>query len=183
MTIEEFIISREGRFDKSGNLIVYQLPSGDGGGTYEVAGINDRYHPKEAAHLRDLIESGKHQLAREFAGAYIRSVIAPVLDLHPEDAVNRFMGVLAFNRGLSGARTIAQQAMRQAGVYSGELDGIWGPKSERGFRAVSSSELLPRLLIAWTWYERVRMARDERNKFWNGLVNRHVAAFRFAIAG
>jgi len=36
----------EGRKDGQGNLAVYKLPSGDMGGNYEVAGINDRYHPE-----------------------------------------------------------------------------------------------------------------------------------------
>ncbi len=36
----------EGRKDKQGNLAVYKLPSGDMGGNFEVAGINDRYHPE-----------------------------------------------------------------------------------------------------------------------------------------
>jgi hypothetical protein len=39
-------VNWEGRRDKKGNLSVYALPAGDMGGDYEVAGINDRYHPE-----------------------------------------------------------------------------------------------------------------------------------------
>ena len=45
------IVDFEARRDARGRLAVYRLPAGDGGGSYEVAGINDRYHPTEAAHL------------------------------------------------------------------------------------------------------------------------------------
>ncbi|NDD57299.1 MAG: hypothetical protein EBZ44_06235, partial [Verrucomicrobia bacterium] len=44
----------EGRTDRQGNLVVYNLPSGDEGGTYEVAGINDKFHPGEARRLANL---------------------------------------------------------------------------------------------------------------------------------
>ena len=36
----------EARRDRRGNLSIYALPSGDLGGSYEIAGINDRYHPE-----------------------------------------------------------------------------------------------------------------------------------------
>ena len=52
------IIDFEARRDAKGRLQVYKLPAGDGGGTYEVAGINDRYHPVEAAHLAQLVKAG-----------------------------------------------------------------------------------------------------------------------------
>jgi len=38
------IINFEARRDKrNGHLVVYNLPKNDGGGRYEVAGINERY--------------------------------------------------------------------------------------------------------------------------------------------
>ena len=40
------IVDYEARRDAEGHLKVYHLPSGDGGGEREVAGINDRYHPE-----------------------------------------------------------------------------------------------------------------------------------------
>jgi hypothetical protein len=51
-SIAGHIINWEARRDSKGRLTVYILPEGDGGGKYEVAGINERYHPKKAAELR-----------------------------------------------------------------------------------------------------------------------------------
>ncbi len=56
----ESIVKFEGRRDAQGHLWVYILPAG-GGGRYEGAEINDRYHPREAAKLR---ESGRRRRAR-----------------------------------------------------------------------------------------------------------------------
>jgi hypothetical protein len=56
-------LDSEARRDKQGNLRVYNLPAADGGGSYEVAGINDRYHPEAASKLKQLIGDGKQQEA------------------------------------------------------------------------------------------------------------------------
>lgn len=53
------IVEFEAERDKQGRIQVYHPPANDGGGEYEVAGINVRYHADEAAKLRDLIEAGK----------------------------------------------------------------------------------------------------------------------------
>ena len=52
----------EGRYS-AGKLQVYKLPPGDGGGAYEIAGINDRYHPSKAGQLKSFIELGMHEKA------------------------------------------------------------------------------------------------------------------------
>ena len=51
------IVEFEARRDAKGRLAVYALPAGDGGGRYEVAGINDRYHKAEVDHVVALIEA------------------------------------------------------------------------------------------------------------------------------
>jgi hypothetical protein len=38
------ILNFESRRDCKGHLMVYILPAGDGGGRYEVGGINERYN-------------------------------------------------------------------------------------------------------------------------------------------
>ena len=74
----------EARKDKAGNVAVYQLPSGDGGGTFEVAGINDRYHPGEAARLASLPPEQR----AEAAAQYIRKYTAPVVDMMPQPVIS-----------------------------------------------------------------------------------------------
>ena len=41
LRIAESILNFEARRDRQGRLQVYKLPSGDGGGAFEVAGINE----------------------------------------------------------------------------------------------------------------------------------------------
>ncbi|MBA3649888.1 MAG: hypothetical protein H0W66_00015 [Chthoniobacterales bacterium] len=67
----ESIVQFEGRRDPQGHLRVYILPAGDGGGRYEVAGINDRYHPQEAAKLKALIDAGRYDEAGDYAAEVI----------------------------------------------------------------------------------------------------------------
>ena len=47
LQIAASILEFEARRDKQGRLKVYRLPAGDGGGTFEVAGINDRSTPRK----------------------------------------------------------------------------------------------------------------------------------------
>ena len=67
----------EARRDAKGHLAVYNLPAGDGGGKYEVAGINDRYHKAEVDKLVALIRAAKYQEAEDYAV----EVIADYTDL------------------------------------------------------------------------------------------------------
>lgn len=60
LQIAKFILDAEARRDDHGHLAVYRLPAGDGGGTYEVAGINDRYDHDEAEKLREIIKNDDH---------------------------------------------------------------------------------------------------------------------------
>src|SRR5262249_60092785 len=69
--MEKFIVVFEARRDAQGRLMVYTLPPGDGGGRYEVAGINERYHKAECDELVELIRSGRHAEAERRAGDVI----------------------------------------------------------------------------------------------------------------
>jgi len=67
----QFIVDYEARRDAEGNVIVYWLPRGDGGGRFEVAGINERYHREEVRRLRRIIEAGDPERAEREAVLYI----------------------------------------------------------------------------------------------------------------
>ena len=69
--IADSILNFEARRDANGHLRVYNLPPSDGGGRYEVAGINERYDPEEAAKLRDLVNAGRFDEAERDAAEYI----------------------------------------------------------------------------------------------------------------
>jgi len=109
-SIGDFIFNREARRDANSNLAVYNLPSGDGGGSYEVAGINERYHPEEAAALRSLIQQGRYEEAESRAKNYIISYTNNAVSLAANSGSELSLRDMAFNRGLGGANWIAKYA-------------------------------------------------------------------------
>lgn len=169
------ILEFEARVDAHGRLAVYYLHPEDGGGRYEVAGINERYHKEEADHLVALIESGQHEQAEEYAVAFIAGYT---------DVADRWCGTLPvefylrdciFNRGPGGAAWIVQHAV---GVTT---DRVVGPQTRAAIAAaeVNSSTLLDKLRASREVYERRK--RNESSRFWLGLVNRWNKARAFAL--
>jgi lysozyme family protein len=161
------IVDFEARRDEQGRLAVYEIPSGDGGGAYEVAGINQRYHPREAARLKGLIEQGRHaeaeQAARDYVLAYT-DVVAGWAQLGA--GVEFYLRDCAFNRGPTGSAAILQRAV------GADEDGIVGKKTRTATAANTAEALLTKLRAARESYERNPVGRDESSKYWRGLVNR-----------
>lgn len=184
------IVEFEGRFDKNEKLAVYKLPPGDGGGAYEVAGINDRYHPTMAKQLKDLIESGQHQRVLREASEYIEVYTRPVLKFFPTEriaeenpAIEFVLRDSAFNRGNKGAAAILQIALDV------KVDGIVGPATKEAFSEAldefGKENFLRRITQARETYERNSYPwksgkRDESSKFWAGLSNRWAKAHKTA---
>ena len=152
----------EARRDAQGNLEVYDLPSGDRGGSYEVAGINNRYHP-EAAEILKSLPADKRQ---QYAANYISEYTSPVTSKVP-DAYKPFFQDMAFNRGLAGSVKFAQRAL---GLQD---DGILGPKTLSALQSANPSEVMRGMSIEQLKYEdKLRGMDPERNKFYPGLKNR-----------
>ncbi|MDQ3547130.1 MAG: hypothetical protein M3429_11550 [Verrucomicrobiota bacterium] len=168
------IVQFEGRRDAKGHLRVYILPSGDGGGRYEVAGINDRYHPQEASRLRQLIEAGRHDEAEDYAAEVIAAYTDMVAKWTTVPAIECYLRDSAFNRGPGGAAKILQIAL---GV---KVDGGVGPETLKAMREAEKDpvKLLAALRVAREKYE-LRVA-GRREKFWKGLVNRWDGSLDFA---
>jgi hypothetical protein len=160
------IVDYEARRDASGHLKVYQLPGGDGGGTREVAGINDRYHPEALDLIEKLIREGRHKEAEDAAADHIRKYTDPVAMLSDVPAVQFALRDMAFNRGPTGAVKILQDAL---GLPA---DGIAGPRTREALRQAENDPpaLLGRIRLAREGFE--RRTRDESSKFWSGLANR-----------
>jgi hypothetical protein len=160
------IVDYEARRDAEGHLKVYHLPTGDGGGEREVAGINDRYHPEALDLIEKLIAEGRHEEAEDAAADHIRKYTDPVAMLSEVPAIQFALRDAAFNRGPTGAVKILQDAL---GLPA---DGIAGPRT---MEALHQAELHPREMLdelraARERYE--RRTRDESSKFWAGLSNR-----------
>ena len=113
--IYDIMLAQEIRRDRSGRPIVYNLPAADGGGSYEVAGLNDKYNKQEAETLRHMIDSGTptHEIE-----AYIRSVYkqktqfgADYLPANHSQGLELFLRDCALNHSESGVRTILANAV------------------------------------------------------------------------
>jgi hypothetical protein len=180
------IVQFEGRY-KDKKLQMYKLPSGDGGGEWECAGINSKYHPQECAKLRGLIEGGAYEEAEHEAARYIEEYTRGVLRFFPSPqsadenpAIEFVLRDTAFNRGMKGAATVLQIALGMK-----EIDGIVGVMTHREFSRQlddpGSAEVLKALTAARETYERNAyswkpQSRDESSKFWKGLSNRWAKA-------
>ncbi len=180
--IGEFILRVEGRFDPKGNLLIYKLPKGDGGGKFEIAGINDKYHPTQAKLLKSLIESGKHKEAKESAINYIIEYTNFYKPWHSDIRVQSFLRDCRFNRGPGGAAKILQHSLKVAETYTGEIDGDVGINTITASNKHTAEDLLPRLLLSRQWYERVIVGRNENSEFWSGLTNRWINAFQVSLS-
>jgi len=185
----EHIVKVEGRFDRHGRLLVYKLPAGDGGGSFEVAGINDRYHGAKARELRAMIQKGQHARAEKEVGHYIMAYTDGVKAWFPEGHKTKHPHVelllrdIFFNRGGRGAAATLQIAL---GVH---VDGNIGKVSKEAFAEAlnDSDSLAKRITAARATYEKrtypwKKSARNEKSKFWRGLSNRWANSHRAAMA-
>lgn len=177
LEMARFILSVEARRGRDGNLRVYKLPAADGGGTYEVAGINDRYHPQAASFIKRLLEEKRFKAAEEYIVDYLLHYTDIVSKWTQHAAIEAFLRDSVFNRGPNGALRILQLAI---GVTD---DGNFGPKTRAALSEAlkNPSTLLKALRRAREAYERkVAPPVGARAKFWQGLVNRWNKAYDFA---
>jgi hypothetical protein len=157
----------EGRKDKQGNLSVYKLPTGDMGGNYEVAGINDRYHPEAFKAISSLPAQERAKAAAE----YIQGYTAPLVERLPQ-ALQPFTQDLAFNRGLGGATKYIQQGLNTLGQKVA-VDGGLGPKTLEAINQVEPRALMRAASDAQLQDEYRRAELDpNRRKFIPGLEAR-----------
>lgn len=160
-------VNWEGRRDKKGNLSVYALPAGDMGGDYEVAGINDRYHPEAFRKIAGL----PAQQREEAAAKYISEYTAPLVSKLPQ-AIQPFAQDMAFNRGMGGATKYIQEGLNSLGVKVA-VDGAIGPKTLAAIGSVNPKQLMIATSQAQLNDERARAGADpRRKKFIIGLENR-----------
>jgi len=157
----------EGRKDKQGNLAVYKLPTGDMGGNYEVAGINDRYHPEAFKAISSLPPQERAKAAAE----YIQGYTAPLVERLPQP-LQPFTQDLAFNRGLGGATKYIQQGLNSLGQKVA-VDGGMGPKTLTAINQVEPRALM-RAASQAQLEDEYRMAERNpaRKKFIQGLESR-----------
>jgi lysozyme family protein len=148
----------------NGKLSVYHPPANDGGGAYEVAGINVKYHPERAKRLRSLIEAGKADQAEAEAIDYILDYTKPAAGWTPHAGVEFYLRDCIFNRGPKGAARILQRALAV------DDDGEIGPQSRAAMEKLKPDQIITKLRAGREDYE--RKVVGYRANFWRGLVNR-----------
>ena len=182
MRMGKAITLAEARRDARGNLAVYYPPANDGGGAYEVAGINVRYHPNEAARLKALIEAGRFLEAEDFVGQFT-AAYTDVADVWTSSwGVEFYLRDCVFNRGPTGAARILQRALMLRGesLAPDGVDGDVGPITMAAMRRQEGD--VGAMLIA------LRQAREDyeredvgyRANLWRGLINRFDKALSVA---
>ena len=160
-------IDWEARKDKQGNVQVYKLPSEDMGGNFEVAGINDKYHPEAFKRIASLPAQDRAQAAAQ----YIKEYTSPFVSKLPEP-IRPFAQDLAFNRGMGGATKYIQQGLRTLG-QNVSVDGAIGPKTLAAISQVQPQALMRAASDAQLQDEyRMAQANPARKKFISGLENR-----------
>lgn len=160
----DFIFNSEARRDKSGRLQIYNPPSGDGGGSFEVAGITARYQPKEAKHLKSLIEAGKNEEAEAYAKDFYRKRAKPFTKYASNEGLKLQLADTVHHRGEGGLRSILRRATGlKTKDYSELINTLDNdPKALDKFnRARVDYEM-----------EEVDRGRASRQKFRKGLLNR-----------
>lgn len=175
LAMAQAIVKFEARRDAHGRIAIYHLPPGDGGGRYEVAGINERYHKAVCDELVALIQAGRHAEAESRAADFMASYTDKAATWTRNAGIEFYLRDSMFNRGPGGAAWILQKAV---GVH---IDQNVGRDTLAAVQAAEARprELLDRLRAARESYERLR--RDESSQFWQGLVNRWNKARQIAI--
>lgn len=160
-------IDFEARKDRQGNVQVYKLPAGDMGGNFEVAGINDKYHPDAFKRISSLPAQERAQAAAQ----YVKEYTSPFVSKLPQ-AVQPFAQDLAFNRGMGGATKYIQQGLNTLGQKV-SVDGGLGPKTLQAINQVNPKALM-RAASQAQLEDEYRMAQRNpaRKKFIGGLESR-----------
>ncbi len=168
-----FTFNREARRDSQGRLSVYNPPSGDGGGAFEVAGITARYQRKEATRLKNLISQGKHSQAEAEAKRFFRKRASPFVKHASQKGLQLQLADTVHHRGEGGLRNILQMATgSKTKSYSSLIK-----------RLDSDPKALAKFNRARIQYERdkVDRGRSSRQKFRKGLMSRFNQANSAAI--
>lgn len=165
-TFSESIFNVEARRDKNGNLTVYTPPKADGGGAYEVAGINAKYHPAKAARLKHLIESGNPEQAEKEAKQYYIHYTQPAGDTLTIQGVNSpaaelMLRDIYFNMGSDGMQRVLHRAFGNQPIAT-------------YLRTHNEQDLLQRIYTARAgYYEAIIRSNPSKKIFRNGWLNRN----------
>jgi len=168
----EFTFNSEARKDSQGRLSVFTPPSGDGGGSFEVAGITAKFQPEVSKRLKSLIRQGRHGEAEVEAKKFFRKRAAPFTKHASQRGLQLQLADTVHHRGEGGLRQILQRAtgskIKDHASLIKKLDS--DPEALNKFnKARVDHELI-----------NVDRGRSSRKKFRKGLLNRFANANKAA---
>jgi hypothetical protein len=164
------------------SLRVTRLPSGDGGGTWEIAGICDGIEPKEFNLIKSMLDRGDREAAWDECLRYVLDNTEPlvakgVAGSYPIEFMLRDM---TFNMGVAGTTKVVQR-MLDIGI-----DGKWGKNTQAKWTHAIQSwdemvvlDLLDRACRAR--YHSIVRANPVKEKFLTGWMNRCDARHAYAL--
>lgn len=169
------------------SLRVTRLPSGDGGGTWEIAGICDGIEPEVFNRIKSLLDKGLREEAWEECLSYVLENTSRIVSYLPDYGYGYEFMVrdLAFNMGNAGAIKVIQGMINREGLNEIAVDGKWGIKTQTGLLGLTSSlpeDYTIRALdrAARARYESIVKANPVKKKFLKGWFNRCEARVKFA---
>lgn len=163
---------------------INKLPSSDGGGSYEVLGINEKYHPVMASYLAGLVQSGADDnLIRSLAASYVEQYtdeVGMVFRGAGADSfgLEQFVRDMHFNGGPGGGSSVLARAL---GVRNGGYRSLAG--ALRTFlREHGEAELAKRLKDARDgYYKGIAARKPEKRVYLKGWLNRSAAMYKEAL--
>ncbi len=137
-------------------------------GRPEISGITQKDHPQQYATLKNLLDRGMFDTAREEVLEYYDTYTDPAQNWTDRAGVEFFLRDCILNRGPTGAAEILQRAV---GV---EVDHQVGPTTRGALAALAPEVAIDKLRRAREEYEDAvytRAAREAKGQ-WKGLLNR-----------
>jgi hypothetical protein len=160
-------INWEARRDRQGNIAVYDIPAGDYGGTREVAGITDKYHPEAFKRISTLPPERREAAAAE----YVLNYTSPVASLVPDPLKAQAVD-LSFNRGPTGYTRLVQEGLNRIGIPV-KVDGAFGQKTLDAIKQADPMRLIDATEDAYMAKERTMAEADPaRASLFRGITNR-----------
>lgn len=168
------------------SLRVMRLPEGDGGGTYEIAGICDGIEPKVFNSIKVELEAGNRDKAWDMCIDYVEKKTHNGQVWSPENlAIEFFLRDIIFNMGDGGCVNVMQRTINYFGETKVDVDGAWGPKTkaawERLISYVPSGNALNWLVTCRNQrYKAIATANPKKEKFLKGWYSRTSKAKTYA---
>jgi hypothetical protein len=112
LSIAEKIFDWDAVRDSQGKLLVSALPGKQGG--IVIGGITDRYNLKVAYELKNLVDSGRDDDAKQLAVSTVAALTDPAADWVSNPGVEAYVRDMIFQLGTDGAAQVLQIAVGQS---------------------------------------------------------------------